>query len=113
MAINTYQIVLAASAVTAAGAYLWTSHFYYSLKQQIHTTKVNPTTRAADAKSGSVESLPADLLEHPEAYKIIHEKDETPIPDLQLPSDELKNRRLFTALMRRDMCCFTKLSTLR
>ncbi|WPG99946.1 Hypothetical protein R9X50_00276900 [Acrodontium crateriforme] len=63
---------------------------------------------AADAKSQKLESLPIAMNEHPEAYRIIHEKDEFSLPNLHLPNDDKECRHLFTALLQRNMSLFTK-----
>ena len=100
---------LTAGAITAAGACLWVHHFYRHLAREVHHTKIDHAGRKASAESGKLESLPTDLIQRPDGFRVLHEKSEKAIPNLKLPNDGLTEDRLFTELLRRDMGCFTQM----
>ena len=105
------SLLVTATAATAALA-LYIHHLHASLRSQITHRQISAEERKALATSNELESLPQDLLDHPEKYRIIHERDAIPLP-LPSPRPELiaglsdrDATDLFTRLMRRNMRAF-------
>lgn len=101
------RVLLVGTIVTVSASYLLARHWHSSLEYQISSTSVTANDRSRSHASGEIESLPNDIIEHPDQYRLVHEKDVIAVP-ISIPPNDNKASELFTKLLRRNMSCFTR-----
>jgi hypothetical protein len=102
------RILLASGTITLASVYLYARYYHQSLASQVSHQAVDTTGRKRARENGELETLPTDLLENPQIFRIIHDRDEKTLDDAQI-FDHNNVEELFTKLVRRNMTCFAKL----
>ena len=107
MASNRFIWVGTIGAFAITSIILYLRHLHKSLHSQITNVKVKDFERKAAHASQDLECLPKDLIEHPEDFRIIHERDEKDV-QMAIPGNEVEKQELFTHLLRHNMSLFSR-----
>lgn len=102
--LTTLAVVTTATGTLA----LYLRHKHQALRSQVTSRTISATERKEAASLQHLESLPRDLLDHPEHYRIVHSQDSIPLPSSTntfWQSDE-DAEKVFTKLMQRNMRLF-------
>ena len=102
------RILLGSGTITLASVYLYARYYHQSLASQINHQKLDTTGRKRAQEHGELETLPKELLESPENFRIVHDRAEKTLDDARLFEHETVED-LFTKLIRRNMSSFAKL----
>lgn len=102
------RALFASGAIAVASAYLYGRYLHQSLASQVRHRNGSAVARIEADKSGQLESLPKELLDNPNRFRIVHDIDEKSIPDADLFNDS-NMEQLFTKLVRRNMSAFANL----
>ena len=104
------RLLLISSAISIAGLssiYLYAKYLHSTLTSQVTSVHVTAGERAAYA-TNEIESIPVELLEKPEHYRVIHVKD-TYLVDARIPLKDDEGHEIFTRLLRRNMSRFARM----
>lgn len=101
-------IILSTTAVTLIGAYTYATYLRRSLQIQIRHQSIDAAGRRAASNQGELESLPGDLLDYPQNFRIVHDRDERRLSKISA-IDRQDAGELFTKLVRRNMAAFSNL----
>jgi hypothetical protein len=105
---STTQILVSTGAVTLAGVFLYARYLHGSFRSQVQHRSMDATGRRAASKNGELETLPKELLDHPEDFRIIHDRDEKKLAHSEV-FESGHAEELFTKLTRRNMAAFSNL----
>jgi hypothetical protein len=104
------KVVVTGSVVGFASivaAYIWARNFHKNLATNVSHRVVDTRERNESRDSGTLESLPRQLVNDTDDYRIIHDRDEMVISNWRQIGDD-RAATLFTALMRRNMSLFSR-----
>ena len=73
---TTTRVLLASGAVTLTSAYVYARYLHQSFASQVHHQSVDAANRMAAAEQNELETLPNELLESPQKFRIVHDRDE-------------------------------------
>ncbi|SMQ51411.1 unnamed protein product [Zymoseptoria tritici ST99CH_3D7] len=102
------RIFLGGASASVAGVVLLPLLYHYSLGRKISHTHPNRSVRQAALECGEISSLPKEIVENAQAYRIAHDKVVKHIPNLVF----MKNEELttnFTKMLRRNMASLSRM----
>lgn len=116
---TTTSTLLLGTLTTLGGLKLYLRHLHERLRSQVQSGAILAATPREAASSNDLESLPQDLLDNAEEYRVYHSQDSLPLPrhvhftstirshDVNQDQDQQHTASLFTRLLQRNMSLFS------
>lgn len=103
-----FRILATSGVITAASVVLYVRYLHQRYLSQVQHQAVDAAGRQAAYENNELETLPQELLDYPQMYRIVHDRDEKKLTGFH-PLDHDNVEKLFTKLIRRNMTAFSHL----
>ena len=105
---STIQIVVSTGAVALTAVAVYARYLHRSFRSQVQHHSIDAVGRRAASEHGEIETLPRELLDHPENFRVIHDRDEKKLANPKVFECD-HAEELFTKLTRHNMAAFSNL----